>query len=691
MLMVLSRRQSLCVILALMVNFSATGDWVRADTNTQAGNSVPATPDATTRMELGTWRIEYNLTKGTADIFSGNTLLLSQVYAEVKMPDPVTSRDYRTHKTSQQPFSNELGTGVVYFVESANSPADRMVQRFFLYPGSNYFLTDVVIYKTAGATSNYIAPLVSQGPVNFPSGDNRALAVPFDNDQWLRYQAVPFGQKSTSHEVAAFYNNASRQGLVIGSVQHDTWKTGITSTSTAGALTGLEVFGGISEGTHDSIPHGAISGPAIKSPTMFVGSFSDWREGLDAYAKANAAIAPPQPWAKGVPFGWSSWGKLQGAINYDKAIEVSDFIATQLTPHHFENDNTAYICLDAFWANLSDEQLKKFVDHCRANNQEAGIYFTPFAGWSHDDDATVEGSDYKYKDIYLYANGKKQVLDGGTALDPTHPGTQKRIELLVNRFKEAGFHYIKADFMTHGAFEADKHYDPRVTTGIQAYSAGMKYISSLLGNDICLNLSIAPLFPAQYANSRRIACDTYGAIDQTEYELNSLTYGWWLGNVYDFNDPDHMVLDGFGEGENRVRVTSAAITGLFISGDDLSAGGSANGKTRVETYLTNDAINQVARIHKSFRPVEGNTGAGAADLFTYEDKTSLYLAAFNYTHQKKTFQVDFNRIGLKATGPVSVTELWHGVSSKAIDSMSFSLDGPDAALYKFDKNGAGEQ
>ena len=190
----------------------------------------------------------------------------------------------------------------------------------------------------------------------------------------------------------------------------------------------------------------------------------------------------------------------------------------------------------------------------------------------------MAGTDYKLKDLFLYANGQKQTLDGGTALDPTHPGTRKLIADAIARFKQAGFKYVKADFLTQGALEADKHFDPRVTTGLQAYNEGMKFVSETMGDDMYLNLSISPLFPAQYADSRRIACDTFGDIGKIAYTLNSLTYGWWLSGVYDFNDADHVVLDGYSEGENRARATSSVITGIFISGDDFSHGRKRRGQ-----------------------------------------------------------------------------------------------------------------
>ncbi|HWY29899.1 MAG TPA: hypothetical protein VNX46_04045, partial [Candidatus Acidoferrum sp.] len=523
----------------------------------------------------------------------------------------------------------------------------------------------------------------SQTPSHFlPAGDDRALFVPFDNDMWVRYRAVPFGGEVTSYEVSALYDNSSREGLVLGSIEHDNWKTGVQVMTSSNAVTRLEVFGGItSTNTHDVLPHGDIRGPIVKSPKIFIGCFSDWRAGLETYAKANAVVARPRPWTGGVPFGWNSWGKLQFNLTYEKAIQVSDFFARDLP--QFKNDGVAYIGLDAGWNKLTDIQLKAFVDHCKANHQEAGIYFTPFTAWTKDGNKPVDGTNFKYKDIFLYAHGNIQTIDGGVALDPTHPGTKALIQSNFNRFKRAGFKYVKLDFMTHGALESDSHYDPRVTTGIQAYNQGMDFISRQAGKDIYLNLSISPLLPAQYANSRRIACDTFGTIGQVEYMLNSLTYGWWLDGVYDFNDGDHMVLADYSEGENRARVTSDAITGLMISGDDLSDGGDALARQRANQFLSNGAINGMARSKRSFRPVEGNSGGHAASLFTWAGQDGFYLAVFNYSSTNTTTQIDLVRAGLPGNKLVQWQELWSHKKGVATNRLEISIDPADVLLLKF--------
>jgi alpha-galactosidase len=375
---------------------------------------------------------------------------------------------------------------------------------------------------------------------------------------------------------------------------------------------------------------------------------------------------------------------MQFKLTFDKAIQVSDFFARELP--QFENNGVAYIGLDSGWNKLSDAQLKAFVNHCQANHQEAGIYFTPFTSWTQDGNQPVEGGTYKYKDIFLYARGRMQVLDGGVALDPTHPGTRAMIKSHFDRFKRAGFKYVKLDFLTHGALEADYHYDSKVTTGIQAYNHGMRFVAEQAGGRMYLNLSISPLFPAEYANSRRIACDTFGKMSQVEYMLNSLTYGWWLNGVYDFNDGDHIVLGGYSDGENRARVTSAAISGIMISGDDLSDDGDATAKQRAKEDLTNGEINQMARIKKSFRPVEGNTDDRAASLFTWADRDTFYLAVFNYSDRKVTMQTDLARAGLRTDGPIYFQELWSHAHGVATDTLDISLEPEDAKLFKMSKN-----
>ena len=130
--------------------------------------------------------------------------------------------------------------------------------------------------------------------------------------------------------------------------------------------------------------------------------------------------------------------------------------------------------------------------------------------------------------------------------------------------------------------------------------------------------SIAPIFPYQYADSRRIACDAQGSrISDTAYTMNAVSCGWWIDQLYPFNDPDLMVFgNGANTSENQSRLINCAITGSFLDGDSLTNAASV---AAAQSCLTNRAINDVARVGETFRPVDGATGTGAADILERQD------------------------------------------------------------------------
>jgi alpha-galactosidase len=516
-------------------------------------------------------------------------------------------------------------------------------------------------------------------------GDVRVLQVPFDNDAFVTYDAAPISPiAETSFEVAAIYDDTSRNGIVVGSVTHDTWKTGIYYVGGASALNALNVYGGANDAkyTHDVVPHGAVTGATIASPLVFVGYGPDWRDLLEEYADANAAVAPKAPWDGGVPFGWNSWGVIQTKIDYSAAVAVSDFLHTGLEPAGFSSGGTVYVNLDSYWDNLSTAELASFVAHCHANGQKAGVYWGPFVDWGETPTTLVEGSSYTYQQIWLRDGSNKPIsVDGAYAVDPTHAGTRSRIDHYLAEFAAAGFDYVKLDFLSHGALESTTRYDPTVTTGIAAYNQGMTYIASKIGGTMFVSESIAPLFPYQYGNARRVSCDTFGAASAAEYELNSASYGWWLsGRLYSYNDPDQLVFQGFTPTDNMARLLSGVVSGtLFLDGDDLT---SAAGQSAAMKNLTNPRINAVARLGKAFRPVEGNTGTNPSSVLVLADGATHYLAVFNFTASAVTTPVDLARAGLGATTAYAATDLWAGTTSTVTGTLIVQLGANGAKLFE---------
>ena len=137
------------------------------------------------------------------------------------------------------------------------------------------------------------------------------------------------------------------------------------------------------------------------------------------------------------------------------------------------------------------------------------------------------------------------------------------MDYYYTHFSGNGFDGIKLDFLSHGIVEGGSndgvHYVSTVQTGVQAYNYGMAYLAKKFGATMYIDESIAPIFPYQYAHARRVSCDTFGQMGTqtpsnsggpeggtTSYEMNSATYGWWLaGRLYNFNDPDQIVMEGF--------------------------------------------------------------------------------------------------------------------------------------------------
>jgi hypothetical protein len=334
-----------------------------------------------------------------------------------------------------------------------------------------------------------------------------------------------------------------------------------------------------------------------------------------------------------------------------------------------------------------------------SQGQKAGIYWTPWIWWNSDNPLTqadlsslVEGSNYTYGDIVMRdeRGNPLRLWDGGYALDPTHPGTLQRIDFYYLKFSTVGFDSIKFDFLSHGIVEGGSnngaHYVPTVQTGVQAYNQGMAYLAKKFGATMYMDESISPIFPYQYAHARRVSCDTFGGIGTgggtTDYEMNSASYGWWLaGRLYNFNDPDQIVMEGFTSNENKSRVTSAAIQGYMIDGDDLT---DSVAPALAQKWLTNPSINGLAALKLNFRPVDGSTGNYGAPVLVAQSGNTHFVAVFNYDGSNPLVEsIDLGHAGLSSTAKYTVTDLWHpGTTTQTSGSLSVNLGAAESTIYQ---------
>ncbi len=616
--------------------------------------------------------------------------------------------DYRKKK-----INNGFGKGVCHefvFSRPANGDEVELCQRFYVYEGRDYVLTDLSVSGDASLRSNYLAPVSVKGAYDLyaPAETNRMLRVPFDNDGFVRYHQNRMDGEMTSYEVSAVYEGVSRDGVVLGSVEHNRWKSAVkVRASRDGRIDALQVFSGVSDqSTRDELPHGKVKGPEVHSALMFIGAFDDWRDGMEEYARANTVVQPMRDtWKRGTPFGWQSWGVMSDKNCYDVDVAVSNYFKETLNPGGFRNSQGLNVMSIDAWDNMNHEQRAAFTKVVRDNGQVPGSYCTPFALWWNEDmlkNKICEGSPYTGYDCVLKVNGKPTKLDGAYCLDPTHPGTKALISREVRMKKEEGFEYLKVDFTSNGMVQADSYYNKDVTTAVEAYNEGFDHFLNEVdkGEPMFIALSIAPIFPYHCGNSRRIACDTWGKIGQSEYSMNAVAGGWWTNEFYQYNDPDHLVLVGNEketEGENRARVTNGAVSGMMLVSDnysleDKSGRGDARlSHERARKILMNKDINEMGDFGRSARPVFGyreynGKADGAENCVVLNTEKYIYVSVINYKDEAIGGEIPFERLGIAKADFDTVKELWTGETvSVGSDAVSYSVPGKDARVYRFSK------
>ncbi|MGV3614761.1 MAG: alpha-galactosidase [Fimbriimonas sp.] len=643
-------------------------------------------------VQNGRTRVTIDRRSGRYDIAWGDAASISSAAGEVRLADGrlLKTSDYARHDVAANDVRrvrDGFGSGVQVTLRHRNPGSPELRHVFWVYAGRPEAIVRLEAMDAASLRSNYLAPVVSATDVSFRRpGPLQALFVPYDNDAYIRYRTDAWGE--TSHEVGAVYDDRSRNGVVVGSIDHDLWKSGVRFTKGEGLI----AFAGFtSKNSRDQEPHGMVAGRHLRSPRIALGYYPDWREGMERYGDLNAIVRPPLPWKGGVPFGWNSWSAHMAKLKVEHGRAATDVIHQEMP--EFRNDGTAFINLDSFWDNLTVDQRKAFVTRAHAAGLKAGTYWTPFVSWGELDTQVGDGK-HRYIDLALKdANGKPlPKLDGGYPLDPTHPGTLARIDRMLKEFVDHGFDFVKLDFMTHGSLEG-VHFDPKVTTGTAAYAVGMKRVVENLaqrkiGRPFFISLSIAPLFPQGFAHSRRVSCDVFDNIGASEYLLNSSAYGWWTDDrIYRFNDPDHTVVyrplgsEPSSEAEARTRFTASVISGgMMLDGDDFT---DPKAVERVKRLFANREALDLARKAISFRPIDGDTGSKAGDGFVHVEPNgkTAYVAVFNFSKTDvKAKTVALSRLGL--SGSWTVRDMWTGTTRTVDREVTFSLPPMECALVR---------
>ncbi|TJZ59973.1 alpha-galactosidase [Sphingobacterium olei] len=641
-------------------------------------------------------KIIYDMKAGTFDILSNGKVWLKTGFSTAKNGDAVlNAKQYIQRKYTTASFKDGYGVGKKHIVTSRQKGLPDFKQVFYTYSGKDYVVLEVEIYdKTKKLVSNGFVPL--EGTLVVDGADQlRSLFSPFDNDTFISYDSKSLKETDEvySAEVGVLYNEQSRFGYIVASIEQGIWKTGVHTLKNQDQSVAVQAIVGFTakDITRDDMPHGSLEGHSIQSAKVMIGRFSDWRGGMDTYATHAKARQKRvvHEWKEPTPVAWNSWGAMQQDISYDRLVKVTDFFANDIQP--LESGQSIYIDLDSYWDKLLKgglegdySELRKFADYVKSKGLKPGAYWAPFVDWGFGGGANrrVEGTNYTYGDIWTKVQNGYHDLDGTRALDPTHPGTQQRLALVIGKLKECGFEMIKIDFLGHAAIEATQFADPAIKTGMQAYHLGMEYLVKQLDGQMLIYAAISPnIATAPYVHMRRIACDAFSSIKDTRYTLNSLTYGWWQTHLYDYMDGDHVVFKGATDTENTARIFSSVITGSVVLGDDFSQAGTWHNKT--QKLFANQDIWPVIADGKSFVPVE--TDQYAARIFIKHDVGHTYIALFNYDEQAQSVVLSNEKLGLEKDAMYKLINLEDESIVYFSPDKPVRLDAKQAKLFKAQK------
>lgn len=598
-------------------------------------------------------------------------------YAQVKLRDGtwLKTTDMKQHKKTESEETTEMGCCRRAEFVHEDGGRIQLIQQFDLY--GEYMTVRLTVNSPDTITTNCMMPLCGcgEGPVFAMEGEEiRFLCAPFDNDKWAKFVDYPVKYSHMSYEFTVIHPKEAASGLVMGSVDHDCWKTGFAArTDKDGNIVSLEGISGVAtEDTRDldGAQHGYLSGEQVSSSRIFLGWFEDFQSGLAVYGKANAAIRPALPWNGPVIFGWNSWAALMGKVSFEKYKEACDFMKS-IKDTYQGSDGRQYVNYDAAWGRFTNK-MRDSVAYAEANGQEPGTYYSPFITHEHQFKQEVPGTkgNYLFEDLLLRDEEGRILpqIDGLYSLDPTHPGTLDYIYYETDNIIKWGFRSVKTDFVGHGCREG-AFYNKEITTGVQAFNFGMNFFTRCLSQDragypIFISLSIAPIMPHGYGHARRISCDAFGSLDQSAYLNNCITYLWWMNDcLYRFNDPDHIVTYKTYDKhsttleEGRTRYHTGVICGsLMLTSDDY---GIPEARERAVTILTNEEINAIARKGESFRPVSGAAGEFAADTFVRKDEDATIAAVFNYSlSDERHAEIPLEKLGLNPALPCKIKDLW---------------------------------
>ena len=556
-------------------------------------------------------------------------------------------------------------------------------------PGDRFWFVDVT--PKVGATAREVAALKLR-PIRL-FAQNRADRMKALGTAGL----TDVGKNPGSYGFLAVAEPGSRRGVVAG------WLTHLKASGI--------VFSEVSEDGVVVIRPEAQYGRCLLSPdgpgpvteTFVIGSFSDVRDGLEAYADAVAARFGVS--LKPQISGYCTWyADRHGQAGDERSTaEFADWAAASLAPWGLD-----FFQIDDQWqsGSTTNGPNKNFTAHrpdgpypagmkAAARTLEAkglcpGLWFMPFSG-SMDDPHWADKTNWFARSRVTYPapgepnrrkhrtsqkKGEPVYTDwGGDCLDMSNPAACAYLGDTVRRMsRDWGYRYFKFDGMWT-ATAADQLYvndgwepdnlgeadfaDPHVT-GIELFRKGVSVIREAAGPE-------AFLLACNAGQSLRACCAAYGLVDAMRIGPDNWASSWegimrgpvrgtaryfWNGRIW-YNDPDPVYVRDSIPLNHAVAIASwVSLSGQLYAFSDWPLDLSAE---RVDILRRTIAPHRLCR---NVRPVD-LMESEVANGWMLDKAAYRTLGLFNWS-EKKPLAVDWTAeyAGLDPEREYAVWDYW---------------------------------
>lgn len=590
----------------------------------------------------------------------------------------VRSGDYPSQRKTEEPFQDELGSGVrssILYSGRAKEPDLLLVIKN--YQDRDWSTIAVrLINETGAAVSVSSIRVLDTKDVERATGGTattRVLSDSYSEDTPVvrirEFANMPYGfHLAVGSQL--LYNRSSGQSFFAGVLTSRKWltvfhltatkytvdDTGTTELTTVKSLDPKRPQDRIL--LHLEIPDGG----ELASEELAISTQADYLKTLREYGDSirilgHARVQGAAPW------GWWSWTAYYNKLSAGFATTNAEWLSAHLRDagYNYIHLDEGYNFARGEYTTTNPERFPRGMEPLSYRIAGLGLHL---GVWTAPFEVAEASWVYKNHQDWLVKNDEGQPIKIGRdlyALDPTNPGAQVYLRETYSTIAHTWrARYIKMDFMETSAVEG--HYFRPNTSALEALRMGLEIIREAVGDEVILDKDGSPMLtPVGIVDAGRISNDTEHSFEGTFDAATGIAARFYMNRNYFIADPDAFCVSNYRsrdphwgelkpvtfEEAKAAIALSAMAGGMFEDGDDLPALGTEAERIAL---LTNPELVKLVRLQRSAIPLDLMSYA-SEDLqpslfWIRESQRQGVLAVFNWSDTTKPHSVPLQRLGI---------------------------------------------